>query len=76
MQVFSNSSAPVLAINGSEDTVVDPVNAQRIVDASRNEKSKVLIIEGADHTFNIFTGDMTAFNQLIEATVDWFSKTL
>ena len=76
MQVFSNSSAPVLAINGSEDTVVDPVNAQRIVDASKNEKSKVLIIEGADHTFNIFTGDMTAFNQLIEATVDWFSKTL
>ena len=66
----------MLAINGSEDTVVDPVNAQRIVDASRNEKSKVLIIEGADHTFNIFTGDMTAFNQLIEATVDWFSKTL
>jgi hypothetical protein len=76
LEVFSNSSAPVLAINGAEDTVVDPINAQRIVDASRNSESKVLLIEGADHTFNIFTGDMTAFNQLIEATVDWFNKTL
>jgi len=76
LEVFSNSSAPVLAINGAEDTVVDPINAQRIVDASRNSESKVLLIEGADHTFNIFTGDMTAFNQLIEATVNWFDKTL
>ncbi|MBN2252528.1 MAG: alpha/beta hydrolase, partial [Kosmotogaceae bacterium] len=64
------------AINGAEDTVVDPINAERIVDASRNSESKVLLIEGADHTFNIFTGDMTAFNQLIQATVDWFDKTL
>jgi len=76
LQVFSNSSAPVLAINGAEDTTVDPVNATRIVDASRNPESRVLLIEGADHTFNIFTGDMTAFNQLIEATVNWFHKTL
>ncbi len=76
LQVFSNSTAPVLAINGALDTVVDPVNAQRIVDASRNNESEVLLIEGADHTFNIFTGDMTAFDQLIGATVDWFVKTL
>lgn len=76
LQVFSNSSAPVLAINGAMDTVVDPVNAQRIVDASSNKNSRVLLIEGADHTFNIFTGDMTAFNKLIAATVDWFADTL
>ena len=76
LEVFSNSTAPVLAINGALDTVVDPVNAQRIVDASRNNESEVLLIEGADHTFNIFTGDMTAFDQLIGATVDWFVKTL
>jgi len=76
LQVFSNSTAPVLAINGALDTVVDPVNAQRIVDASRSNESEVLLIEGADHTFNIFTGDTTAFDQLIGATVDWFVKTL
>lgn len=76
LEVFSYSDAPILAINGSNDTVVDPAMAYDIVNASRNNNSKVLIIDGADHTFNIFTGDMTAFNKLIEATVDWFKTTL
>jgi hypothetical protein len=31
---------------------------------------------GADHTFLIFTGDLTAFHLLEEKTVDWFTKTL
>lgn len=76
LEVFSYSNAPVLAINGSEDTVVDPVNATLIVEASANPISRQLILEGADHTFNIFTGDMTAFDQLIDATVNWFAATL
>ena len=76
LEVLSGSAAPVLAINGELDTVVDPINAQKIVEASNNEVSEVLIIKGADHTFNIFTGDITAFHELIKATVDWFAKTL
>jgi len=76
LEVLSSSAAPVLAISGSEDTVVVPENSYRIVEASRNEASEVLIIEGADHTFNIFTGDMTAFHELVEATVNWFKETL
>jgi len=76
LEVFSHSDAPVLAINGTLDTDVDPSNAQKIVAASKNKISKVLLLDGADHTYNIFTGDMKAFNQLIAATVDWFSKTL
>ena len=76
LKVFSYSDAPVLALNGAADTTVDPANAQKIVAASKNKSSKVLLIEGADHTFNIFTGNMKAFNQLVTATVDWFSKTL
>jgi dienelactone hydrolase len=76
LEVFSYSDAPVLAINGANDTTVDPENANKIVEASSNEKSKTLFIENADHTFNIFTGDMTAFNELISATVEWFDETL
>lgn len=76
LEVFSHSEAPVLAINGAMDNVVDPANAKLIVAVSENPASRVLLIEGADHTFNIFTGDMTAFDKLIKATVDWFSKTL
>lgn len=76
LEVFSHSDAPVLAINGTLDTVVDPSNAQKIVAASKNKNSNALLLDSADHTYNILTGDMKAFNQLIAATVDWFSKTL
>lgn len=76
LEMFSYSDAPVLAINGSADDVVLPINAALIVEASANPASRQLILEGADHTFNIFTGDMTAFDQLIDATVNWFAATL
>lgn len=76
LEVLSYSDAPILAITGSDDTVMDPVNETKIVAASNHEQSKALVIDNADHTFNIFTGDMTAFEKLIAATVDWFSKTL
>lgn len=76
LKVLSYSDAPVLAINGSNDTVVDPSNAAKIAAASKNKNSNSLLIDGADHTFNVFTGNMKAFNELISATVNWFSKTL
>jgi dipeptidyl aminopeptidase/acylaminoacyl peptidase len=76
LKVFSNSSAPVLAINGSEDTTVLPENAANIKAASSNKKSRVFILPGADHTFNIFSGDMTAFNALMAETAAWFQETL
>ncbi|MGD8191865.1 alpha/beta fold hydrolase [Brevibacillus ginsengisoli] len=76
LKVFSNSSAPVLAINGAVDTDVDPSNAKKIAATSKNKISKAMLIEGADHTFNIFTDDKRAFNKLVSSTVDWFSKTL
>jgi hypothetical protein len=76
LEVFSHSDAPVLAVNGAMDTTVDPVNAEWIVAASADEDSRVALIQGADHTFNIFTGDMTAFEELMGLTADWFVDTL
>ncbi len=76
LKQLSYTNAPILAINGKNDDVVDPINASNIVEASTNKMSEKLIIEGADHTFNIFSGDMTAFNKLTSATVEWFKKTL
>ena len=68
--------APILAINGLLVDVVPPETAQAIIDLSGNEASGVLLLEGADHTFNIFTGDMTVFNELMDATLNWFQSTL
>ncbi len=68
--------APILAINGQLDDVVVPKTAEDIVALSANEQSRVLLLEEADHTFNIFTGDMTVFDQLIAETIKWFEETL
>ncbi|MDR3122666.1 MAG: alpha/beta hydrolase [Treponema sp.] len=73
---FSRSAAPALAIAGSDDTVVPPETTERIKAASDNAASRTFIIPGADHTFNIFTGDMEAFNILIRETISWFQETL
>jgi dienelactone hydrolase len=73
---FSVSPAPVLAINGGADTVVPPATAERIRAASQNAASRALIIPGADHTFNIFSGDLSVFNALCEETAAWFRETL
>ncbi|HZY68142.1 MAG TPA: alpha/beta hydrolase [Devosia sp.] len=73
---LANYDDATLAIAGSNDTVVLPEVAQAILDATGGEPAEVAIIEGADHTFNIFSGDMSAFNELIEKTVSWFEATL
>lgn len=73
---FAKSTAPILAINGSDDTVVTPDNANKIVSASSSKISKEYIIDGADHTFNIFSDDKTSFNNLCTETTQWFKTTL
>jgi dipeptidyl aminopeptidase/acylaminoacyl peptidase len=75
-EIFPGSSAPVCAVNGVLDDVVPPETAEKIVALSKNAESKAVLIEGADHTFNIFTGDMTAFNELMGITRAWFEDTL
>ena len=74
--IFPKSAAPVCAINGTLDDVVVPETAERIVALSQNPESKVVLLEGADHTFNIFTGDMTSFEKLMQETLEWFEATL
>ena len=57
-------AAPVLAINGDLDTTVAPENAEAIAQAAPN--GQVLMIQGADHTYNVFTE--TDFHTILETT--------
>lgn len=75
-ELFVKSVAPVCAINGTLDDVVVPETAEKIVALSQNSNSKIVLLDGADHTFNIFTGDMASFDELMQATLDWFEATL
>lgn len=73
---LANYDGAVLAIAGDKDTVVPPATADAIVAAAGGTDKQKSIIKGADHTFNIFSGDMAAFNQLITETVARFKATL
>lgn len=76
LSVFSKSKAPILAIAGTADDVVDPQWAERIVAVSSNACSKVEWIAGADHCFNLLTKDHQAFHQVMALSVNWFKETL
>ena len=65
--------APVLAINGDQDTTVTPDNAVAIAQAAQNGRS--WLIKGADHTYNIFTGDFTAITQTINVGIGFLEET-
>ena len=76
LDAFKDYSGPVLALHGTEDTVVPIAEAEKIVAANGNEKSKFISVEGADHTFNIFTDDHSEFEELINQTIKWFEETM
>ena len=68
--------APILAIQGMNDTSVLPENAEMIVENAENEATRAYYIEDCDHTFNVFTGDYTAINEAIDAGIGFFQETL
>lgn len=76
LEVFSAFEGPVLAIAGTADTTVDPEWSNKIVAASKNPMSKTYFIEGMDHTFNVFSGDLTALYDAVDATGAFFAETL
>jgi dienelactone hydrolase len=73
---LANYKGAILAIAGDKDTVVPPETTDAIVAAAGGTDKLKSIIAGADHTFNIFSGDMSAFDKLIAETVERFKSTL
>ncbi len=68
---------PVLAIAGTADTTVDPTQSEDIVDASDNGKSRLILVEGMDHTLNVFSEeDKHTLYKVIDETGNFFTDTL
>lgn len=76
LKVTAGIKAPILAINGKNDTTVTPDNAEKIVEASANDASEVLLVDNCDHTYNVFSGDFTALFQTVDATIAFFQAQL
>lgn len=76
LNAVKNINAPILALHGSDDNIVSPMISSKIVEASHNKDSKTSIIDGADHTFMIFSNDPSKYKELCRQTTDWFKNTL
>lgn len=66
----------VLAIAGSNDTVVPPTAATRLIVASGSDVARAVIIKGADHIFNVLDENANQDEQLLEMTTEWFAEAL
>lgn len=71
-----NIKAPIGSFHGTLDNTVPFSDSQMVQEKSSNSMSELIPIENADHTFLIFTGDLTLYNELKMKTVQWFVKTL
>ena len=83
-QVMANQSlsgmaeytGSVLAIAGSNDMVVPPTAATRLIVASGSDVARAVTIKGADHIFNVLDENANQDEQLLEMTTEWFAEAL
>jgi uncharacterized protein len=66
----------LLAISGKDDSLVPYDHAIEIANACRGKVREYLIIEHANHTFNVLEKDNPNAAKVVKETVDWFVRTL
>ena len=66
--------SPLLAVSHRERMMVDLAN--RIDELEKWQDGCGLILQGADHTFCVFSNDDTVLKTLVQDTIDLFKKTL
>ena len=67
---------PILAIAGTEDTVVDPTWSRRLALDTGSLDYTLRILEGADHIYNVLTPDQALAEQVLDLTGAWFDEKL
>lgn len=73
-EAITGLEAPVLAINGDLDDTVPMSNAETIAASVAN--GALYIVKGADHTYNVFSGDFSAINETINAGIKFLQEKL
>ena len=76
---FGGYTGALLTLRGSEDYL--PQADQAILNASGASIGTSIVIQGADHIFNVVAPDQTLADQhyairVLDATTDWFAETL
>jgi hypothetical protein len=76
LKSVQNIQAPLATFHGTLDTVTPYTDSEKITNASSNDTSSFFPIVGANHSFNLFSGDLTHFKDLERKTIEWFKETL
>jgi len=63
-----------LTVRGTKDFL--PQHDEVFLQLAPGEPREKLVIEGADHIFNVFQPELGHAKRAVEATVDWFGRTL
>ena len=63
-----------LTVRGTKDFL--PQHDEAFLQLAPGEPREKLVIEGADHIFNVFQPELGHAQRAVEATVDWFGRTL
>lgn len=63
-----------LTVRGTKDFL--PQHDEAFLQLAPGEPKEKLVIEGADHIFNVFQPELGHATRAVEATVEWFGRTL
>ena len=73
---FKKYEGPVLAVAGVEDDIIPFQHTSEIIKVCKNPNSRAIFYPGANHIFNVLSGDLTTTNTVIKETVEWINKNL
>ena len=77
MTAAKRITIPFLAIQGTEDDTVVPETAEKIVAALVNSPdAEIYSVEGAGHTFGVFSNQPEQLEEITMVTITWFLMTL
>ncbi len=79
LNCISSIELPILIIHGDQDLTVPVSEAYQLYNASNNNRTELIIINSAGHTFNIvhpYEGSNPQFEQVKARTIDFLIKHL
>ncbi|WP_420627905.1 alpha/beta hydrolase family protein [Candidatus Leptofilum sp.] len=74
-QAIKQFQNPLLAIAGRLDSPASE-NARNYVEGAATAQKRLILIDDANHTFNVLSGDRTIATRVIEETGRWMLETL
>lgn len=72
---LSEFNGPILAISGTKDELIPYTHANEIINVSNHKFSKAIIIDDADHIYNVLSDDSKA-DLVIKHTLNWIESIL